>query len=556
MDRYQIEIDGSTTASNGEKYIEYVKNWNNLFPRIQRDAKYHGFLASYSIESLIFTKAAKDYLKTRVESYGAFASSTFKIKKWNTSENGYDDVVDGTLDYLTYQEDVLGEMVLMRFFPQNDAENLVNRAAVPTSLQSLKDFDGDAITAFAGTHGETYTLPVTKTEIGLSSPEPTSNCEVMLAWEVALRLSQKIIGRNDCLRSNLLGRTDAEVVQTVSDGDLAYLAFTNGGLLRGGSVSDYPIRWSLDEFFEVLNAFQPIGMGVEYINNEPFIRIEAIDYWYESGELPSLNTSAVSDVVVEKNRSRIYGKVLTGFRVFEKAAQEAGSDTYNESVHTRRSYVTGLDGKTKNEYNIRVNVLASPQVIETVRNNTVAGGQNDEMDRQNIVIQVKDDGASGWEVDNDYVSVTGINNPTTQKNYLITPGRTVLNHLKMINGCLITEYKRQEALGGFTGFDPIQYQEGDGNTSAATRIGAEAAEISENADLTAGVEPIFLDDDIQALITMTESEFTTVQDNLKKKITVNYDGNSFTGYVQAIESEDLNNFRLILKKSNEDYTAP
>jgi hypothetical protein len=373
----------------------------------------------------------------------------------------------------------------------------------------------------------------------------------MLPWEIALRLAQKITGRNDALRSSLFERTDGEVYQSATDGRLSLISLTTSALVRGGSSSTYPIRLSLDAFFDFYNAFEPIGLGIEYINDEPYVVIEPMDYFYNSTDDALITFANPTGLKTVTNPERIYGKVLTGFRNFEKASETvAGADTFISAVHTKRSYTTRLDNKSNQTYNVRTNAIASPYLIEIVRNNPLSNNTSDETNGLFFHVVVKRSGGS-FIVDNDYVSVTGISDPGTQKNYLITPGRTVLNHLKVINCALIREYKRREALG--QEFKPIRVQSGDGNYTASSRIGSEDAEIAENAALSAGVEPIYLEDDLIIDTAITESDYIDLMDNLTKRIKVTFDGVTYHGYIDEIKFNDLNKLTCRAKLANDDY---
>ncbi len=547
--KYQVLIDGTD-------YVETVENWQDFLPVTDRHSVYHSHIASFAVQRIILKKAAKTYVVGQKNTKGAFASSTFVIKGLNLNTNDYDNLVNGSLDYKSLDEDVVKGAVAILFHPDDEAQNILSRESQVADIQELTDFNGDAITAFsAGPHNETYTLRLTKTDISGLREISTSNCEIMLPWEIALRLAQKIIGRNGALRSNLLGRTDGEVFQTTSDGALAFVALTNGGLIRGGTLANYSMKMSLLEFFNFINAITPISLGVELINGVAYLRIEDIDHQYDKTTTPVWTITDPQRFSIKINPNRVYGRILTGYRIFKKA-NDAGisqSQSFIDSMHTRRSYVTGLDNKSKIAYNVRTNAIASSYLMEIVRNNVIANNNQDETDQNFFYIVVKRSGGS-FVVDNDQVSTTGVDKPATQKNYLLTPGRTILNHQKVFNAPLIREYKNREATeAGFTGFSPIKFIEGEGNKTASTRIGSEAAEISEDADLSAGIEPIFLEDDIFVETPISETEYKLVQANLKLRVNIVYDSVTYQGYIDQLKLINLNRVEGVFKRINPDY---
>lgn len=554
--KYRVLLNGQFRDANNIDFIDHIANWSNFVPTTRRHPKYHSFTQSFSNKDLIFVKGARTYLKNLYDTRGSFASVTFKVQRFSFASEEYIDIVDGSLDFATYNDDEVAGTTTLLFQTSTVSEKLLSRVRTRTSLQTLKDFDGNALTAFTGDHGETYSLSVTKTELDNLTEIATSTASVMLVWEVALRLAQKVIGREDALRSDLLGRANGEVFQTTTDGELSYLAITNGALLRGGSTSTYPLRVSFDELFDILNNITPIGMGIEEINNEPFIRIEKVEYFYDNQNGIVWDINPPEQLRVLAVPERRYGRVLTGFRRYEKANNNGvdGAIAYEETLHGTRSFVTGLDSVTNRDYNTRINAIASSQLIEVVRNNQVTNNTSDETNNLLVLLQVSRSGST-WSIDNSYVSETGVNNPSSQKNYKITPGRTVLNHLKMINGCLNLEYKNREATEvGFTGFSPILYQEGTGDTSASVQLTGESAEIAENADLSASVEPIYYDKNLEIETTVTEDLYDTIQANLSKWVRVEYNGAIYYGYIDQMNFSSLNSLRLICKFANIDFT--
>ena len=555
LDKYRVLLNGQIEDGSSIPFIDSISNWTNFIPTTKRHPKYHSFIQSFSNKDLVFIKGARTYLKGLYDNKGSFASATFKVQRFSYASNEYINIVDGSLDFATYSDDEVAGTLTLLFQTSTTEEKLLSRVRTRTSLHTLKDFDGNSIDAFTGDHGETYSLSITKTELDNLTEIATSTAEVMLAWEVALRLAQKIVGRNDALRSDLLARSNGSVFQSTSDGELAYLAFSNGGLIRGGSTSTYQLRISFDELFDILNSITPIGMGVEIINDEPFIRIEKAEYFYDNQNGVSWTISPPQGLVISSDTNSRYGRVLSGYRIYQKNSSEGvdGGVAFEETLHGERSWVTGLDSVTDKAYNIRTNAIASSQLIEVVRNNPTSNNKSDETNNRIVLLQTLRAGSS-WSIDNSYVSQTGVNNPASQKNYKITPGRCILNHLKMINSCLNTEYKFKESTEvGFSGYSPILYQEGTGNTSASTQIGSESAEISENADLSAGVEPIYFDKLIELETTVTEDLYDTIQANLEKWVRIEYNGAIYYGYIDQMDFQSLNGLRLICKFANIDF---
>lgn len=548
--KFTIKIDGTDYTSD-------LVGDSIFVPVIKRDKKYHSTLANFAAQRLTFIGAAYDYLSGLKSTRGGFATASFVVTVFNWGTDQTRELFSGLVDFPeSYDEQLVDGKITVLFTPDDATTKLNNRVNLRAQLQDLFDFDGNAITAFStGPHNETYTLPLTKTELPGITEIATSNCEIMLAWEVFLRLAQKILGKNDALRSDLLGRTDSEVFTSASNGRLAFVAFTNGGLIRQGSLSDYPITISLDEAFGAINQIEPIGMGIEYIGGQPFLRVEEIDYFYDSTSTEIITITNPRGLRIRTNPDRLYAKVFTGYRVFDKAMenQDVDNGAFIRSPHTERTWVTGLDKITGGEYNTRTDVAASGYLIEVLRNNTATTDNSSNLDQQNFMIVVKRNGLSNFQVDNDYVS-SDLSDPTTQKNYLLMPGRCVLNHQKVFNAGLIREATYQASQGN-PNYAPILFQTGQGNKTATTRIGSESAAISEDADLLATVEPIFYEDDLYVEHQLTEEEYLDLVsgNNINIRVPVIFNGVTRYGFIDQIEFRSKYLVEMILKQANPNY---
>lgn len=540
--KYKVLIDGTD-------YPQDVKNWNDFLPSIMRSKIYKSHISTFSEKKLLFAKEAKTYLADQKNTHGAFAASTFVIQSYSRASESYIDVVSGNISYKSLKDNIITGYVEADFIPDNQADSILNRDEVVMNLAELKDLDGNAIDAFVN---ETHTIDLDQQTIDGFTSASTTTAEVMLSWEFFLRIAQKLLGKDDALRSTILGRTDGEVFTYESNGELSLLAFTSGFGIRGGAISTYGIKTSLREAFEALNSQTPIGLGIEYSGGAPFLVIEEIDYFYDNSET-ALIISSPEEYESGVDESKVYGKVFTGFRNYDKA----GVDGFILSMHTERSYVTGLDSISTTEYNVRTNYIASGYVIEPLRKlQLTANGESSDWDEFIFMIQLRRDGMGGFtrEKDEDLTDSNNVLYPATQYNLRLTPSRTFNNHLKVLNAAMKLEYDYKEDNDDpFTGWSPIRFVSGAGNVEGETQIDPEADLVIENEDKSAGQEPIFIAEKAAVKTQISEDDYMDLIAGLKKKVTVSYDGTDTEYFIDEVKLKSINEIELTLQLVNQNY---
>lgn len=153
--------------------------------------------------------------------------------------------------------------------------------------------------------------------------------ESWLAHEFGSRIAQNITGKQTAFYSEFLGRTDSEIQSYPFDGDFGLLAFTNGGLIRGFGIDEFPLSGSFKKFFDSINSIVPIGVGIEEINGNKVIRLENRQYFYDSRV--ALTLENCSNVQHEFDDSLIFNAVKFGFKKGETDELRENIFDYNTS---------------------------------------------------------------------------------------------------------------------------------------------------------------------------------------------------------------------------------
>jgi hypothetical protein len=154
-----------------------------------------------------------------------------------------------------------------------------------------------------------------RTQNGFS---PQVNIEAWLSHEIYSRIIQRYTGVSIPVYSEYFGRKNSEPRNYTYNGIGAFRATTNGALIRGFpqtssiGVDDQiaPLSISLKDKFESDNSIDPIGLGIEIIDGQKTVRIEAIDYFYD--KRVALFIDNATNVKKEYNKDLIYNEVAIG----------------------------------------------------------------------------------------------------------------------------------------------------------------------------------------------------------------------------------------------------
>jgi hypothetical protein len=174
-------------------------------------------------------------------------------------------------------------------------KNIKNYESTPIKYNSIYSLDGSALP------GNVLNFQIIRLN-GLTTGEFSAYTDIIgvLPFELFNRVLQKITNQNyNMFRSSLFGRTN--LVDNGFDsnypvnGYFAYMAVTNGWLIRGASpnnTDEEGIEGRVDLITEFKNLYaffnskKPIGMGIEteIVSGETryFLRIEERNYFYKS----------------------------------------------------------------------------------------------------------------------------------------------------------------------------------------------------------------------------------------------------------------------------------
>lgn len=374
-----------------------------------------------------------------------------------------------------------------------------------------------------------------------------TTCKGMLVWEAALRMLQKITGKNDPLRSSILCRTDSEVHTCAEDGEASLLFYTNGRLVRQFPESDYPLIGEFYQLIRALNADYNIGVGVITEGGQRYIAIEKIAYFWDNAKV-AFSITDPRDLEEETAVEYLFSEIKGGNEKYRN--EENGT---LGSPHTPRNYTTELGDVVKNTYDYTQLAITSSPLIELLRRDPFKEGQvkDNEHDTTPVLIRLKRSGSSYVrERGSDLDLVSNLTNSDTHYNLGMTPARALRNHLNWIAGGVWQKHN--------TGaFQVLRFQNGEGNVDVVTRLTVGGSTITEknNVSVILADEVLFIPNRAIFDFALTKAQMISLIADPNQCIEVTYKGKTAKYF---IESADIKNFDNKLADFSliEAYTPP
>lgn len=258
--------------------------------------------------------------------------------------------------------------------------------------------------------------------------------------EAGAQIARVITDQADAFRSNFFGRKNSEPVSYSSNGCGAFTALTNGFQIRKFPLAERPVYMSMDDYFEGLNAIYNLGMGIEEVNGNFYVRVEPKEYFYSTGVLMQLPN--IPDLRKRFSKDYIYNGMEIGYTKWT-AEELNGLDEFN----TKREYT--LNKKTTNQKLTAVsNLVAGGYPLEFARRLLYLDVPTTDYDydKDNFIICLNRsvDGSGNpnnldeAEKNENFIDpVINLISPETAYNLRISPGRNLLRWNNILSSGLL-----------------------------------------------------------------------------------------------------------------------
>jgi len=370
-------------------------------------------------------------------------------------------------------------------------------------------------------------------ETYIGSPAQTSKS--FPYYEAFLRLSQLIHGKENPFYSEYFGRTDTPLTIYAADGELGHLI--KGIYIRiGTGTEEYPLPLSFKGLFESLSSIFNLGMGIETIGGEQKIRIENIDYFF--------NSTIVLDIS-ERIRTQDIQKSVIPERFYKSLSFGFNKFTYEEQYgmlefNTKSTWSTVIKS-VFNELKKIGKYRADSQGMRTLLNFASSADYEPTKDVKGdddiFLIDIVRDGSDFLARTNegfDYIGGSVYGGQSFNLNY--TPARSLRRWGEFISGFL---RKKENTY--------LNWQNSDKNTTLVTRLATEIVNVIENADILVNDlgTPLLINEKYTLEVPLTTAELNLIDSDPNQLIKIDSDKYGWILEMKTKNKGGMTNLELI-----------
>jgi hypothetical protein len=241
-----------------------------------------------------------------------------------------------------------------------------------------------------------------------------------------------ISGQANALQSSFLDYTENGAA---SDGCGGLNMITNGYQLRG--IDNAP-EISLNDVLESIDAIYGTGYSFEKnYNNGYDLRVELMEYFYGDGEIVDLGSPLEIKEGGSYKEETFQDLVINNVNIgYEKYSNDEDFRGNLDDFLTESNYSLPIS-TVKGRYTKKSPLIASGRLIQATFEERDEPNKVWKYDKNNFIIAVRRE-ASLWKPENDenFETVTGIDDSTTAYNIKFAPVYMLLNHALIINSSL------------------------------------------------------------------------------------------------------------------------
>lgn len=363
-----------------------------------------------------------------------------------------------------------------------------------------------------------------------------TNAEGFFLHDVASGIINRTVGTNS-FYSEYLGSDQTLERQYDEDGCAWKYMLLKGLQIRQYSLDDKPFFQSFKQWWEGINPILNLGLGYEEIDGEKVIRVEEKEHFYDDSS--SLVNFSNVELIGRYDQEYIFKKIEIGYKKWQAEDVSGIDDPQTKKTYASRLRRSGKDLKIESEF------IAASLAIETTRRKTREKSEDYKFDNDVFIVAIDPNGPDTSpetltyqpELDENFDSVTNLNNSDTRYNLRLTPARSMLRWLNVINGAL------QKYLTS-----SYKFTSGEGNYDATTEMSASDCDanfdgdsLSEKQDIPVTADFLFFPESFECVVDMTYEEYLLIRDNKKRSIGISQ---TDTGHVlfriKELEYEPFN----------------
>lgn len=367
----------------------------------------------------------------------------------------------------------------------------------------------------------------------IQSTFPETTAEVFLIHDSARNIIDRITDRNGSLVSEYMGNSNTSPSYG-NDGCASNYVVTRGLQIRQYSLSAKPMQMSFKQWWDGANPVFNFGLGY---TTDDTIEIERREDFFD--ENISVSFDYVDDIIRRYDQDKIFNKVEIGFQKWQ-SENISGID----DPQTKHSYATRFK-KVGKSISILSDWIAASLSIETTRRAKQKKSADYKYDDETFLISVNASTLNP-ELDENFQTITGLNNSDTRYNIRLSPARSMLRWIKHFNGSL------QSYIGS-----AYKFVSGEGNYDMSSLLDTSDCEydagsavgptVSEKEDMFVhDGDYIHMADLLEIKIPMSWAQYRTIRDNRKKAIGISRTNTGHIPcFIKTLEYEVCNSYATI-----------
>lgn len=230
-------------------------------------------------------------------------------------------------------------------------------------------------------------------------------CTGIAIHEAWSRLCERITDQPLAFYSKFFGRTDSNI-SYAQDGCGSKLAITSGKNIRTITA---PIKPSLKNMFDSLNAVYGIGISIETYQGVKVVRAEEVNYYYSNTEI--LKLDFVPNISMRHLEEKVYNEINLGF-----AKWQTESATGRDEPLTKINYLVPPIKSNKNKFEAISPFIAGMYAIEITRRSGTETKKDTSYDEDTFFLCLNDSDLTVCEKDEKFTSISGLISPETAYN--------------------------------------------------------------------------------------------------------------------------------------------
>ena len=360
--------------------------------------------------------------------------------------------------------------------------------------------------------GSFVLTPISNTE-GIT-PTATKTAQAFLAHDVAAGICDRITEVSGLFYSDYFGNPWTSIPHA-SIGCGSNTALLKGLHVRGYTLPQKSYFSSMQDWYEGAHPIHCIGIGYETINGQDAIVCEPMDHFFDASSM-SILLSNVQNIKRYADNDNIFNQIQIGFSKWESQADTGtGSPSGLDDPQSQRNLLTRFKfvGQL---ITILSGWVGASLTLETTRRKGNLLSANYTYDNDTFVVATKSNGDGTFtpELNENFSSITNLNNKETRYNNRITPMRNFLRWIDYLSGCL-QDYRSSSR---------FSFTSGTGNYNMASTMSSNCpgddtgVNVAENGNFPISMTPLFIPKLFEIEHELDWQDYKTLRANKNKAI--------------------------------------